>query len=99
MWRLREAVSCGSSWRTEPAAELRGLANGSFPSAISRSLSWSKALANMMISPRIERNGGAGRSLSRSFRGTLAMVRTLAVIPSPLRPSPRVAACRRTPSR
>ncbi len=93
------AVICGSSWRTPPAAALRGLANGSLPSAISVSLSLSKPSANMMISPRRARKAGAGRSVSRSFKGTLAMVRTLAVIPSPLRPSPRVAAWRRTPSR
>lgn len=35
----RVAVTLGSFWRSEPAAALRGLANGGLPSATSRSLS------------------------------------------------------------
>ena len=78
--------------RSAPAATLRGLANGSLPSAISRSFRRSKSLASMMASPRMARKGGTGRSSPRRRSGTLCMVRTLAVIPSPRRPSPRVDA-------
>jgi len=35
----RVAVTRGSFWRSEPAAELRGLANGGRPMAVSRSFS------------------------------------------------------------
>jgi len=35
----RLAVTRGSFWRSDPAAELRGLANGAFPAATSDALS------------------------------------------------------------
>ena len=41
--RLGGGHAAGSSWRTAPAATLRGLANGSFPSASNRSLSLSNS--------------------------------------------------------
>ena len=79
----------GSSWRSEPAAELRGLAKICLPG---RPL------------PLVERQEGGlghvdlaahladlGHPAPRSCCGMSASVRTLAVTSSPSVPSPRVA--------
>ncbi len=42
VWRLRLAVTCGSSWRTVPAPALRGFMNGCFPAASISRFSFSK---------------------------------------------------------
>ena len=88
----------GSSWRSVPAAALRGLAKGALPSSSSRSLTLSKSAMRRITSARSARKGGTGASRSESRSGTAAMVRTLAVTPSPRTPSPRVAARVSTPS-
>ncbi len=81
-----------SSWRTEPAAALRGLAKSGFPSFSSRAFSRAKSRACMIASPRTARRAGAFRRAVRSCSGTDRIVRTLAVTPSPRTPSPRVDA-------
>ena len=87
----RVAVTFGSFWRSEPAAALRGLANGLSPASTRRALSSSKRLHREEdlaadldeVGDAVARAGGRGMS---------AMVRTLGVMSSPVRPSPRVAA-------
>jgi len=87
----------GSSCRREPAAAFRGLAKGFSPASESfRFNSW-KASTCMSTSPRTERKGGAFRSSSLSRRGTVGIVRTFSVTPSPRIPSPRVEARTRIP--
>ena len=80
----------GSFWRTEPAAELRGLAKRRSPASAWRLLSASNAAIGMYTSPRTSRSDGT--FLPFSCLGTAAIVATLAVMSSPVRPSPRVAA-------
>ena len=46
------AVTFGSFWRREPAAALRGLANGAFPSKTRDSLSAVKSATAKKTSPR-----------------------------------------------
>ena len=89
----RVAVTLGSFWRSDPAAELRGLAKGALPASTSEALSASKASADRKTSPRTSTVAGTGCSPSpRSRWGTPSMVRTLGVTSSPVRPSPRVSA-------
>ena len=93
MSSARLAVTRGSFWRSDPAAELRGLANGALPASSSESLSRSKASTGRNTSPRTSISSGTGNSsvpVSRS--GTDSMVRTLGVTSSPVLPSPRVSA-------
>ena len=91
----REAVTFGSFCRSDPAAALRGLAKGFCSAASSPSLSCSKARTGRYISPRISTIAGGSSSVRRF--GTPTTVRTLAVMSSPVRPSPRVAARTSTP--
>ena len=92
----RLAVSAGSFCRREPAAALRGLANGALPSSTRWALTVWKSWVEMKISPRI--SIWRGISSPRSCCGMVAMVATLWVTSSPVVPSPRVAARTRRPS-
>ncbi len=95
----RLAVMRGFFWRSEPAAELRGLANGCLPASTSDSLSRSKALTGRNTSPRTSTSLGTGNSSVPVSRvGTESMVLTLGVTSSPVRPSPRVSARTSRPS-
>ena len=86
----RVAVTRGSFCRSEPAAELRGLANAGRPASWSRSFSSTNACTGKNTSPRTSRV--SGQPAPFSFAGTDAMVRTFGVTSSPVRPSPLVAA-------
>ena len=85
----REAVTFGSSCRSDPAAALRGFANRGSPDAARPLLMASNALAGRYTSPRTSRNAGGRAPRSRS--GRLLIVLRLAVTSSPWKPSPRVA--------
>ena len=94
----RVAVTRGSFWRSDPAAELRGLANIGLPASTREALSLSKASMDKKTSPRTSTRSGTGNSsvpLSRC--GIDLMVRTFGVTSSPVRPSPRVSARTRRP--
>ncbi len=95
--RSRLAVTRGSFWRSEPAAELRGLANGGLPASVSRSFSSWNAATGRNTSPRTSRVSGTSVPVSRS--GTESIVRRLGVTSSPVTPSPRVAPRTRSPFR
>ena len=87
----RVAVTRGSFCRSEPAAALRGLANGALPASTSAALRSAKSSTGKNTSPRTSSSAGhvvAGAAGS----GTRLRVRTLGVTSSPVRPSPRVAA-------
>ena len=86
----RVAVTRGSFWRSEPAAALRGLANGALPASTRPALSSAKAATGKKTSPRISTLSGWSDPASRC--GMPSIVRTLWVTSSPVRPSPRVAA-------
>ena len=88
--RLREAVTRGSFWRSDPAAALRGLANGALPSATRDSFKAANSRTAKKTSPRTSSTRGTSPPDSRC--GITLIVRTLAVTSSPTRPSPRVAA-------
>ncbi len=93
MPRSRDAVTRGSFWRSDPAAALRGLANIGLPASAIEALSRSKASTGRNTSPRTSTSAGTGNSsLPVSRWGTEAMVLTLGVTSSPVRPSPRVSA-------
>lgn len=91
----RVAVTLGSFWRSDPAAALRGLAKGLSSAATSRAFSSSKPSMGKKTSPRISTRAGMFSPFSRC--GISAIVRTLGVMSSPVRPSPRVAARVRRP--
>ena len=96
----REAVTRGSFCRSDPAAELRGLANGALPAATSDSLSASNASTGRNTSPRTSTHPpapGTPRTPSAGA-GSTRIVRTLGVTSSPVRPSPRVSARTSRPS-
>ena len=88
----------GSSWRREPAAELRGLAKVACPSAARRWFSFSKPASDMYTSPRISIRAGNGGPPARRRRGISLIVRRLRVTSSPMVPLPRVAPFASTPS-
>ena len=90
----RCAVTAGSSCRTAPAAELRGLAKSGSPRSARSAFMRSKPLFVMYTSPRASNADGHS---PRSASGTVRMVRRLAVTFSPRRPSPRVAPCASRP--
>ena len=58
----RLAVTLGSFCRSEPAAELRGLANGALPASTRPALSSSKSSTRKNTSPRTSTNSGVGNS-------------------------------------
>ncbi len=86
----------GSSWRSEPAAALRGFAKSRSSASPWRRFSSSNDASDMNTSPRTSSTFGG--FLSFSFSGTSAIVRTFAVTSSPVSPLPRVAARTNTPS-
>ena len=94
----RRAVTRGSFCRSDPAAALRGLANGLFPAAVSSALRAAKPSIGKNTSPRTSSRAGKGWESARSRSGTEAMVRTFRVMSSPVQPSPRVSARSSTPS-
>ncbi len=95
----RVAVTFGSFCRSEPAAELRGLAKGALPASSKDALSFSKAATDRKISPRTSTRAGGGNFLDAFSRcGMFATVRTFCVTSSPVRPSPRVRARTSLPS-
>ena len=77
---LRDAVTRGSFCRSDPAAELRGLANRARPASSSDAFSAANAAGVMNTSPRTSTRSGAS---SASVSGMSAIVRTLAVTSSP----------------
>ena len=83
-----------SFWRSDPAAELRGLTKRRWPASSCRRFSSSNAATGMYTSPRTSSTSGA--PAARRL-GTTAMVATFAVTSSPTWPSPRVAACTSRP--
>ena len=97
--RAREAVTVASFWRSDPAAELRGLTNSLSPASAWRRLRSSKAGdRHVDLAPHLEDLGQ--RSDGRvEASGMAAMVAMLAVTSSPVVPSPRVAAWTNRPSR
>ena len=93
-------MTAGFFCRSEPAALLRGLANGALPSATRLALRLAKSAIMKKTSPRTSSSAGIGNSLdSLRFSGTSLMVRAFSVTSSPTRPSPRVAARSRRPLR
>ncbi len=91
--RSRFAVTDGSFWRRLPAPALRGLTNNRSPAAAASSFMRSKLATGRYTSPRTSMTSGTGASARATSRlGTTAIVATLAVTSSPVRPSPRVAA-------
>ncbi|CFE61281.1 Uncharacterised protein [Mycobacterium tuberculosis] len=56
----RRAVTAGSFWRSDPAALLRGLANGALPSSTRLALSAWKSSSRKKTSPRTSRTSGTG---------------------------------------
>ena len=95
--RARDAVIRGSFCRSEPAAELRGLANAALPASSSDSFSLPNASTGMNTSPRT--SSTAGCPVPESRAGMEEIVRMFGVTSSPVRPSPRVAALTSAPSR
>ena len=93
----RDAVIRGSFCRSDPAAELRGLANAALPASSSDSFSLPNASTGMNTSPLTSRIAGCPEPFSRA--GMEEMVRMFGVTSSPVRPSPRVAALTSAPSR
>ncbi len=94
----REAVTRGSFWRSEPAAALRGLANGALPASTRPALSSRNATTGKKTSPRTSNRRGAPLSATCRDDGTFAMVRTFSVTSSPVTPLPRVSARTSRPS-
>jgi len=86
----RLAVTRGSFCRSEPAAALRGLANGDLPASTNRALRASKPSTGKNTSPRT--SSSAGTSSPDSRVGTVCRVRMLRVTSSPVLPLPRVSA-------
>ncbi len=76
----------------EPAAALRGFANGGSPAAARSSFSFANPARERYTSPSAMRSTGRG-----SASGTEAIVRMLCVTSSPVTPSPRVAAVTSVP--
>ena len=97
--RSRVAVTRGSFCRSDPAAALRGLANIGLPASTIEALSRSNASLGRNTSPRTSTSAGTGcSSVPLSRWGTDAIVLTLGVTSSPVRPSPRVSARTSRPS-
>ncbi len=87
----RVATSRGSSSFRVPAVALRGFANTGRPASSRSSFIFAKASFGMKISPRTSSTAGAPAEAGR-VRGIDLIVRTFAVMTSPVVPSPRVAA-------
>ena len=93
----RDAVIRGSFCRSDPAAELRGLANAGLPASSSASFTFSNPATGRNTSPRTSRTAGYPDPDSRA--GMAEIVRMFGVTSSPVRPSPRVAPRTSAPSR
>ena len=94
----RDAVTAGSFWRSEPAAELRGFMKVGRPAAARSSFTRAKPSSGRYTSPRTSTTAGAcSPSASRSRSGIDCTVRRLAVTSSPISPLPRVAPRASTP--
>ena len=95
------AVTAGFFCRSEPAALLRGLANGALPSSTRPALSVLEVgEPEEHLAAHLEHLGQREWSLGAVSRsGMSSMVRALSVTSSPVRPSPRVAARTSRPSR
>ena len=89
------AVIFESSCLNEPAAALRGLAKGLLLVANIDSLSLAKPALGIYTSPLTSKC--SGQPVPCNFNGTLRMVQILAVISSPVTPSPLVAPCEKIP--
>jgi hypothetical protein len=91
------AVTRASSWRSEPAAPLRGLASVRSPRSRARSLKASKPARGMYTSPRTSSTGPrcpcAAQAQRDRAHGAQVRADVLAVLPSP-----RVAPRTNTPS-
>ena len=92
----REAVMRGSFCRSDPAAVLRGFANGALPASTSDAFRSSNAATGKYTSPRTSRTDGQPEPARRA--GTTPIVRMFGVTSSPVRPSPRVAPSTSRPS-
>ena len=90
--------SCsGSSWRSAPAAELRGLAKGASPSASRSSFIRLEAgVGHIHLAPDLHHFGVIGRRASES--GMSLIVRRLGVMSSPMSRCPGWRPSRRRPS-
>ena len=88
----------GSSCLSEPAAALRGLANGSSPAALrSRVQLLESGLGEVDLAADLQHLRQQLVAPHGSRAGMLRMVRRLAVMSSPVVPSPRVAPHVNTP--
>ena len=95
----RLAVTEASFIRSDPAAALRGLANGVLPDSAHASLNFSNSSVGKNTSPLISTYAGTGYFFDAFSRcGMTLTVRTLLVTSSPTRPSPRVTPRVSTPS-
>ena len=92
--KSRCAVMRASFWRKLPAAAFRGLANVAWPISRAAALSCSNDAFGIYTSPRTSIDGARipCSPLLLIRKGTSRTLRTLAVMFSPTRPSPRVAA-------
>ena len=87
----RVAVTRGSFCRSEPAAALRGLANGALPASTRLRVELLEGLdGEEDLAAHLDELGMVACPASRC--GMPSIVRTLWVTSSPVRPSPRVAA-------
>ncbi len=93
----RRAVTAGSFWRSEPAAELRGFMNGLLPAAICSSFTRAKPSSGRYTSPRTSTTSGSAPASAGRLSGIARIVRRLAVTSSPTTPFPRVAPRTKTP--
>jgi hypothetical protein len=87
----RFATMRESSCFSAPAAALRGLANGSSLAAILSAFTRANCAVGKYTSPRTSRSFGQSFIRAHKFSGRLLIVRKLAVMSSPVAPSPRVA--------
>ena len=98
MPRARVAVTLGSFWRSDPAAELRGLANMLLAGLEQRLVETLEGLDRQEhLAAHLDQLGAGNSLLVLSRCGTESIVLTLGVTSSPVRPSPRVSARTRRP--
>ena len=97
----RVAVMRQSSWRRDPAAALRGFANGSLPLAQEELVHGREVLLlEQHLAAHLEARPGRARQPvgTPRFAWRRPTVRRLAVTSSPLTPSPRVDPWTKRPS-
>ena len=93
----RRAVTDGSFWRSDPAAELRGFMKGFAPAATCSSFTRANPCSGRYTSPRTSTTAGGAAPPAGSPSGMARMVRRFAVTSSPTTPLPRVAPRTNTP--